>query len=566
MDYRPKCLRTPLSVVLFMCAAPVFAQNVSQAPTRVIVQSLGQVEPFKVGANTAIPFTMSPLQWRGTSAQSASRLMSDLPEAGSSPLLNQLAASVLISPSAPPAGGQGNVELASLRLASAYRLGLLDAVINLAERSPGGLSDPENAAIATRAFLALGQDDKACETALRLQNGRDAVFWLKVRAYCLARQGRTGAAELTADLVLEADPDDIDFMLALNRMLNKDSTQAAPINALELAMARFAGAPITLDQAPLSLKSAMAKTQSPVGLDAARQIAALGLMRPGTLSDLYLAWPGLPAPKVDQASDEEIQGPQPAQSPAQNDASLLVIALAQDGAARPALLYQSAHYASTAQGLANAIFEGLRYEKELGGFIASAQLYAPLLEKLSTDQLALNDAMRLYFMYALIAADRSNTAQQYALSDDATSQRLFAIQPGAGKTLNEAWDTQSELQGPNADLIYSDLVALLALGAQLNDDQRNFLFNHIIDSQEFSPCRAGARAAILDGARHGARGPSFLRAALMLAESGFDRVAPQCGAAVISAFREMGYQGLAKKAAREMMLAPRLHHLRRLNE
>ena len=555
-------------------AAPL--PTTSAAQVQVQVQSLGQVEPFRVGALAGIPFKMPMQQWQGTSAEIAAQLMSDLPEIGASPLLNRLAASVLISPSTPPKGGKGDMALASLRLASVYRLGQLQAVINLAERSPGGLSDPENAAIATRAFLALGQESNACETAIRLQNGRGAVFWLKVRAFCLAREGRTAAAELTADLVLEADPEDVDFLLALNRMVHKDKTVIKPINALELAMARFSNAPIDLAEAPFSLKSAMVEAEGEVGLDAARMMAAAGLLNTDALAQIYLSWPGLPLSEPATAGTDitqnapEAEAPPPSpedtQSPEESDAALLALALAKAGAPRAALLYQSAFRASTPAGLAKAAYEGLGQEKELGAFLAAARLYTPLLQDVAGRNLPLSEAMSRLFVYAAMAAERPDLAKTFANATPPSMQRFLALAQNNITLENLSFQTQSHPQSKDTNLAYTDLVTLWALGADLDDQHRRFLFNQTIDNEEFAHCRAGARAAITDGARHKARAASFLRTALMLADTGFDHIAPECGANVISALKTMGYEELARQAALEMMLGPRLQRAANLHE
>ncbi|PHS29033.1 MAG: hypothetical protein COA85_02210 [Robiginitomaculum sp.] len=589
MDYSSRFVATLIAALYYLGAAPAMAQTTepvalptiektaplpttSAAQVQVQVQSLGQVEPFRVGALSGIPFKMPMQQWQGTRTGIAAQLMSDLPEIGASPLLNRLSASVLISPSNPPTDGEGDMALASLRLASVYRLGQLQAVINLAERSPGGLSDPENAAIATRAFLALGQESNACETAIRLQNGRGAIFWLKVRAFCLAREGRTAAAELTADLVLETDPEDVDFLLALNRMVHKDKTVIKPVNALELAMARFSKAPIDLSEAPFSLKSAMVEAEGEVGLDAARMMAAAGLLNADTLAQIYLGWPGLPASEPVPAVQDETQITQPApapedtQSPEESDAALLAVALAQTGAPRAALLYQSALRASTPAGLAKAAYGGLKQEKELGAFLAAARLYAPLLQDISTQNLPLGQAMGRLFVYAALAAERPELATTFINAAPARLQRFMTLSQKSITLTGLNFHTENLPQVKDANLAYTDLLTLWALGAPLNDQHRRFLFNQTIDNEEFSHCRAGAMAAITDGARHKARAASFLRAALMLADTGFDRVAPQCGANVIQALKTMGYEGLARQAALEMMLGPRLQRVANLHE
>jgi hypothetical protein len=535
--------------ILFSLASVFAPLAVAQTPPQVQVQSLQQVEPFRVGPDRGIPYIMPREQWRGTRAAIAARLMSDLPEFGASPLLNRLAVSVLVSPSVAPSGGATDKTLASLRMASIYRLGQLQAVITLAERSPGGLSDPENAAIATRAFLALGQESNACETAIRLQEGRDAVFWLKIRAFCLAREGRRAAAELTADLVLEADPDDIDFMLALDQMLKKKTAKTSPVTALELAMARFSGAEINADGAPFSLIQAFAETPGPTGLEASRKIAATGLLPPQTLAKTYQMVSGLPErdETQDETSSEEAQ-----------DFALLAQALKEKGAKRAALIYQSAERALTPTGRLRAINAGLGNAQTLGGFFAAAHLYAPLLSEIAPERTIPSEAMQHRIAYALLIAGKAEQAKALLAADDREMQRLMVLAAPVIALPKDALGEDVHTQKKTENLAFIDLMALYALGAPLDDEDRDFLFNHVTDREEFAPCRPGALSALDDGARNKARAASFLRAALMLADSGFDGINPQCGATVIRAFKTMGYDVLARQAALEMMLAPRL--------
>ena len=570
MDSRINIAILASALVMLLETSPAEAQTPPVAQGAVQVQSLDQVEPFRVGARSGIAYAMSAQQWRGTSAAIAAKLISDLPQAGASPLLNRLAASVLMAPSDPPAGSQADSALASLRLASVYRLGALEAVIDLAERSPGGLSDPENAAIASRAFLALGQDKQACDTASRLQKGRGAVFWLKLRAFCLARQGNTAAAELSADLATEADPDDTDFLLALNRMLVKDTAPVKPINALELAMARYAGAPVDLSDAPLALHSAMVHAGGLAAIAAARHMAQTGMLQTRILAKLYLAWPGtakpakpVPAPAVTAASE--------AQSvPDDGGAARLERALAQSGDARAALLYQSAALASSNAVRADAIAAGLHHESRFAGFLSAARLYAPLLQKLAPEDVHQSDRQTL-FSYALLAGGQAKQARGFvtagaAAPDSPAMARLLTLYANTPPGAPDHGPDNTEKAVEQDRLAYIDLMALGALGKPLKSSARQFLFSHLADTEEYTPCAAGARAAITTGAARPVRAATILRAALMLADSGFDNASPECGAAVIQALRALAYTGPARQAALEMMLGPRWRALDHAHE
>lgn len=561
-------IATRLWMAALLCSSLCFAMGLraasaqSAAQTQVQVESLGQVEPFRVGARSGIAYNMPMNQWRGTSANTAISLISDLPQAGQSPLLNRLATSVLMSPSTPPKNQSGEAAdgtaLASLRLASLYRLGELNAVIDLAERSPNGLSDPENAAIATRAFLALGEHNNACETAIRLQTGREAVFWLKVRAFCLAREGQTAAAELTAALALEADPEDPAFLLALSRMLDKDTDPVQPNNALELAMADFAGAPINLAEAPMALQNALFGKAEKEALGAARRKASAGLLDNAALARAYMAWPTQSIIENELANaEDELIDLQTVET------ALLEAALEERGDIRAALLYQLAASARLDHVRAEAIFAGLMIERDFGGFLAAATLYADLLASLPLEEL-LGEDYGPPFTLALLAGGKTEKARALAdnlpPSDDSGAYaRLFSIN-ALGQSLAPMPQSYGQITG---NLAYIDLMALSALGAPLSENHRNFLFSFAADTEEFARCTAGARLAIKDGAAKRARAETFLRAALMLRDSGFAVVAPECGAVIISAFSAMGYKTMARTAALEMMLGPRVLKLER---
>ena len=86
MVFRRRLFATAL-LLAALGAAPVLAQQPQAAQTQVQVQSLARVEPFRVGARSGMAFAMPASQWRGSNAAVAKQLISDLPQAGASPLL-----------------------------------------------------------------------------------------------------------------------------------------------------------------------------------------------------------------------------------------------------------------------------------------------------------------------------------------------------------------------------------------------------------------------------------------------------------------------------------------------
>ncbi len=534
------------------------AQDVSQAGAgaapSVRVQTLENVQPFRVGTTRKTAITMPLGEWRGTDAATAKALLADVPEAGASPLLNALLAGVLISPAMPPKGA--DAQLASARLETIYRLGLLQSVVQIAERSPGGLSEPENAAIAAQAMLAMGQDERSCETASRLRSGREAIFWLKLRAFCLARSGKMAAARLTADLALEADPDDTDFLLALNRLLVKEpGTQPIhPGNVIELAIARAAGAAVDTSLAPLALQiSSVNADNKETALGAVKRAVIANIEPANALAKAYLAF-GAPETPVIPREDDFVTGDGDA---AALETSRLQEVLASAGPMRAAGLYRLARQATAPSLRAEAIKTALADEHDFANYLAAARLYGPQIRRLQATP-ALADYAPV-FMQALMAFGDYKAARTWAalISPNPAQTRLLAlIQPQArlaDKALPRSDAGQIKAQG----MAYRDLMALSALGKPLSAPMRQFLFSHTSDAQEYAPCPPGALIALADGARAGAQAATIIRAAELLVDAGFEHSAPQCGGAVISALRQLHLDDVAQAAAVEMLLAAR---------
>ena len=69
------------------------------------------------------------------------------------------------------------------------------------DRTPGVADNPDLSRLAAEAALVSEEDDKACRIAGALTTGRDAPYWLRLRAFCQARAGKPDQAQLTAEQV-----------------------------------------------------------------------------------------------------------------------------------------------------------------------------------------------------------------------------------------------------------------------------------------------------------------------------------------------------------------------------
>jgi hypothetical protein len=68
------------------------------------------------------------------------------------------------------------------------------------DRTPGVADHADLSGLAAEAALVSEQDDKACRVAENLTDGRDGLYWLRLRTFCQARAGKTDEAQLTFNL------------------------------------------------------------------------------------------------------------------------------------------------------------------------------------------------------------------------------------------------------------------------------------------------------------------------------------------------------------------------------
>lgn len=228
------------------------------------VERLDALDPLEVSLPQA---GLDNRLWSGTGRDQAAAVLSRLPGPDTDPYTSEVLAaaarSVLMSGGQPPAGGRGDAELARLRVERLLAAAGAEDSFDLLERTPGINRLPELARWHADLGLAIGETERACRTADALIDGRDTAYWLRVRAFCLALQGQSAAAELTAELARsQSDDDGFEarlFALTLGTPVPAD--QAGSETALQWAMSRHLasagedGAAVA-DTAPAWLKNA----------------------------------------------------------------------------------------------------------------------------------------------------------------------------------------------------------------------------------------------------------------------------------------------------------------------
>ena len=262
-------LSATLSALLGALGLQAAAPQETQPETGIAVQELGAIHPLEVDAGGTLPEAV----WTSGEAVALRALAEALPPVGrgwDEPAAARLALRTLLSGGPPPSGLEDRYALAALRARKALAAGRPQPVLRLLERTPQiQESEPLSRTYAELAF-AMGRTDAACQAAEALLEGRDAPYWLRARAVCLAVDGNIPAAELTAELARAqaADPgfDTVFDAYTLDRPLDDAFT---PATGLQLALAALAAPERRLTvapQAPAWLARAAARTGPAISL------------------------------------------------------------------------------------------------------------------------------------------------------------------------------------------------------------------------------------------------------------------------------------------------------------
>lgn len=258
-----------LSAALAALGLQVAAAQDAAPGGGIAVQELGAIHPLEVDAGGNLPETV----WSSGQAEALRVLFNALPPVGrgwDDPAAARLAVRALLSGGPPPDGLEDRYELAALRARRALAAGRPQPVLRLLDRTPQiHESEPLSRTYAELAF-AMGRTDVACRAADGVLEGRDAPYWLRARALCLAVGGSISAAELTAELA-RAQAANPGFDTAFDAYtLDSPLDEAfAPGTGLQLALAALAAPERRLTvtpEAPAWLVRAAARTGPAISL------------------------------------------------------------------------------------------------------------------------------------------------------------------------------------------------------------------------------------------------------------------------------------------------------------
>jgi hypothetical protein len=228
---------------------------------------------------------LGPDLWRDASADIARTVFAILAKQPLSPAGATLARRVLATgATAPPGAGQDRA-LAGARALALIAQGDPAGGAAILGRTAGVERDPGLSEAAAEAALLAGEADQACATAERLGIGRDGIYWLRLRAYCQAREGRTDAARLTFQLAQGLAKDPVYARLMGARLAPPATPPAASLrNGLDLTLSRDLGLDLSAAKPAPAVASALAAggptaapvwTARPVPGDVGAALAAL---------------------------------------------------------------------------------------------------------------------------------------------------------------------------------------------------------------------------------------------------------------------------------------------------
>jgi hypothetical protein len=277
----------------------------------------GDLAPVMATDGSGLPYEL----WRGLDVGTLERLVSEIEMPPRSPTLHKLWLRLITSNVTPPEGGVTDQQFLALRLEILYRSGLLEEAEHILATMPG--TDPTVAILAARNEIALGKQDKGCET---MKAGGSAPASLPkpvktdaalISGFCAAVAGDAPGAGLAAELAREAGIKEGPGLDALDALAMGGKPQVSPgqsISLIDYRLIEAAGGAgeisLVLKQAAPSLLAAMTiDTQAPAGdrLTAAEAAAQVNAISAEQLADIYRAQPATGATLSDAGGTDTPQ-------------------------------------------------------------------------------------------------------------------------------------------------------------------------------------------------------------------------------------------------------------------
>ncbi len=245
-----------------------------------------------------------PALWAETSPTTVQILLNQIPVAAPSTTMASLTRRLLLSAAEPTADPSVADDILVLRIRRAFDAGLTDAVPALIDQADHLAGDETLEAVRARAMLLSGDGIAACGSATTMRLESEELFWMKLRAYCYAKQGFAPAARLTADLLYDLGDQDELFQTLLDRLAGNSLADPGghfdqPLDELHIAMLRDTGYVPPADRiaaASLPALRAIARADNWTGddgvtmrLSAAEEAAWGRALTPDALLSIYMS-------------------------------------------------------------------------------------------------------------------------------------------------------------------------------------------------------------------------------------------------------------------------------------
>jgi len=269
----------PLFALVAACglAAPALAQDAVQA------QALPKLDLFSTGREAGLGQDL----WKGASADIARAVIPTLANRPLSPAGLSLARRLLAQAATAPDGAGADADLAAARARALLALGEAPLADSILDHTPGLADNAALSQTAAETALITGQDAKACAISDALGAGRDALYWLRLRAYCQLIAGKTDAAQLTFTLATQQGKD-ATYARLMGVAINGagDPGPASLRNGLDFALSRRLKLDLTpaLASAPLPISAQIAAANPP-----APPAAPTSLSEPDVIAPLKAA-------------------------------------------------------------------------------------------------------------------------------------------------------------------------------------------------------------------------------------------------------------------------------------
>jgi len=514
-----------------MIATPALAPS---ALAQVQVQPLAAPDLFSISPG---PSDLPSDLWQGSSPALARAVIPLLAQAPLSPAASGLARHILLAGANGPDGVGDDADLAATRANILLALGDAAAAETITDHTPDLPQKPALSQVAAEAVLIEGKEDKACAIGDALVNGRDGVFWLRLRAFCQVRAGQTAPAQLTFDLAQQQGkgPDYDRLMAAV--LAGSDGGAPTLDDGLDDALSRKAATgDWTTALATASPPIAVAVARDPTATPAARLAAAARAARFGVpVTDAYGVITAIP-PDVASADQPGPTG----------EAGLIALAnTAADFTVKEA-----------------AIVALLKRAGDINELQALARLATPAMDQLAAAKAVLSHPM-LFAIAAAAAGDgaaaaaaRAEVGQgaapptplDLALLDALIGAVSGPLQGGAIDALDAAGQAADE---PGRARSGAAMAYLAALGAPATAQARFDLAG-----RDLGPSKAPAgRLIALDLAARAGRMGDVALYVLLTATEGRPDLAPADRAACIRALDQVGLKADARAFAVEGLLA-----------